>query len=535
MHIEKIKFSALRGVIFHVGTDMFGADAGFLDLPSAHLEQINVFGGRNGSGKSTLLDVVRALSEPRLFQTLKRSALNQQVFHGMDLTFRGGNTKYPKSPSPLVLHVEFESSRTPPVLALRVLDRANHDEIILDEIYSRILPAGMTITEVNKVNQIVDRMGVVIGYWRGPEQVCLSKDFVVALRSILSELAGVDEVELSSAADLRNTASVNLRLSADPTIAQAVPFEYLPSGWKAAAGLLAWVKKQKNGAILVIEEPETHLHPRLQRVLAMKLAALARKKDLQLLVSSHSSVFLSPEVWKSTDRKPAVDVAHFHVDGQHIRALHGPRVENSPQQLLNELGVRASDLYQANFVIWVEGPSDRIYIKYWLERWCQTNRQKSPLENVHYSFVLYGGSVLSHYQANEILEVGQTISMLSINRNSFVVVDCDHDFKFDQGVRVRTRDESSKYKILDALSEDRTWITHGYTVEWYLPRKFGKYLIRKKDGTIAIGTALTKVELAKKYVKDTASSGFRNLFKRNQANPINEIAKIFQLINDANK
>jgi predicted ATP-dependent endonuclease of OLD family len=31
-----------------------------------------------------------------------------------------------------------------------------------------------------------------------------------------------------------------------------------------------------------------------------------------------------------------------------------------------ELGMRASDLVQANTVIWVEGPSDRIYVRHWL-------------------------------------------------------------------------------------------------------------------------------------------------------------------------
>ena len=31
--------------------------------------------------------------------------------------------------------------------------------------------------------------------------------------------------------------------------------------------------------------------------------------------------------------------------------------------VLDDLGAKASDIFQSNGIIWVEGPSDRIYIK----------------------------------------------------------------------------------------------------------------------------------------------------------------------------
>jgi energy-coupling factor transporter ATP-binding protein EcfA2 len=535
LHIERIKFSALRGVAFYVGVgaDIHGSDAGFHDMQRADLEQINVFGGRNGAGKSTLLDVVGALSRPELFQTLKRTAFGERVFHGLDITFKGDDSSYTPAPAPLVLHVEFEPAR-PPILALRVFDRADHSEEILDEIYARIPATGVAANDIQKISQIVSRMGINVSYWRGPEQTCFDAAFIVALREIQPELCGVKRVELATTQQLQETGVVKLQLYSDLMVSQAVPFEYLPSGWKAAAGMLGWLREQANGSIVIIEEPESHLHPRLQRLLAMNLARLAKEKNLQLLVSSHSSVFLSPDVWGAADATGSVSIAHFHVDGRHIHSLQGPRVTVSPQKLLDELGVRASDLYQSNFVIWVEGPSDRLYIKYWLQRWCREHAEAELVENVHYSFVLYGGSILSHYHAGEELQTEEAISMLRINRNSFVVIDRDHDFEFDGDVAHRTKKDSAKYKVLDQLDESSTWITRGYTVESYLPDAFKKYLVRKKNGAVSIGTKLTKVELAKKYMKETEGLKFKQIFKRTQTSAIQEVEKIFRGITRAN-
>lgn len=47
-----------------------------------------------------------------------------------------------------------------------------------------------------------------------------------------------------------------------------------------------------------------------------------------------------------------------------------------------DLGYRPSDLLQANAIIWVEGPSDRIYINHWLD-------QQAPdlVEGIDYSIM----------------------------------------------------------------------------------------------------------------------------------------------------
>lgn len=83
------------------------------------------------------------------------------------------------------------------------------------------------------------------------------------------------------------------------------------------------------------------------------------------------------------------------------------------------LGYRASDLLQCNAVIWVEGPSDRIYLNHWI-------RAVAPelVEGVDYSIMFYGGRLLSHLSADDS-EVSDFISLRKLNRNVAVVIDSD--------------------------------------------------------------------------------------------------------------
>ena len=64
--------------------------------------------------------------------------------------------------------------------------------------------------------------------------------------------------------------------------------------------------------------------------------------------------------------------------------------------ICNDLGYKASDLLQTNSIIWVEGPSDRIYINFWLNE-----IDDSLVEGVHYSIMFYGGRLFSHLTADD--------------------------------------------------------------------------------------------------------------------------------------
>jgi putative ATP-dependent endonuclease of the OLD family len=122
------------------------------------------------------------------------------------------------------------------------------------------------------------------------------------------------------------------------------------------------------------------------------------------------------------------------------------------------LDVRASDLLQANGLIWVEGPSDRTYINKWIEL-SSTGKLK---EGIHYQIVFYGGRLLSHLTAEP--ERDDLVNIFSVNRNAIVVMDSDKKSHGDPINATKTRIKTEIERVGGIV-----WITDGREVENYLP------------------------------------------------------------------
>lgn len=534
MHIKTIKISALRGVNHFVAADAgkFGRDASYEEMPTIKAESVNVFCGRNGGGKSTILDVVRTLADPGIVHSLKRDRLGDEALYSFIIEFATAQT----------LHCEYEfQSRQ---VVFRYLSPSPKEHILKDA-YAKVVPGQFGPDCLAAMQQVINATGMKVGYWSGPADAVCDSHFIAALRDLAAELPGIEQEQGKPLIHAGAANEVRMTFASEPTEIHNVPFAYLPSGWKAAAGLLAWARKQPVGSVLVIEEPETHMHARLQRVVAAHLLALCGPNVLQLFVASHSAVFQNPDSWGAPASPAGPHIAVFLVDGNTIElALHSNKshaaVHGSALRLLDHLGQRASDLLQANSIIWVEGPSDKIYIKLWLERWCAANERPAFRENVHYVFSYYGGSILSHYHAveptqTENADMQDMIAMLRVNRHAFVVMDRDFDFTWNVAQLVRTKPgRCAKYSVIDALPEEAWWVTEAYTVESYLPASYVSdgYLV-EEGGATKIGTKLSKVELAIKYRTDMQGKVFADLFEPSRI-PESSVARLYERIREAN-
>jgi hypothetical protein len=199
-------------------------------------------------------------------------------------------------------------------------------------------------------------------------------------------------------------------------------------------------------SILCVEEPELHLHPTLQKKL---LSYLKDNTTNQYIISTHSASLLD-----------SPDVSIFRVRQDiGISSIAAVSTPSDIFAVAQDLGYRASDLLQTNSIVWVEGPSDRIYMNYWIH-----SVDPSLIEGVHYSIMFYGGRLLRHLSANDP-DIDDFISLRRLNRNVAIVIDSDKSSS-------KAPLNPTKQRLVDELTDGLglAWITAGREIENYVPR-----------------------------------------------------------------
>lgn len=202
------------------------------------------------------------------------------------------------------------------------------------------------------------------------------------------------------------------------------------------------------------EEIENNLHPALQRRVFNYLYNYSLDKNLSIFITTHSHVAINTFFGKTGSKL-------YHVTKSDKKSeMHLIKNYTDEVEILNDLDVRASDLLQTNGIIWVEGPSDRVYVKKWMEILCDSKFT----EGEDYQFLYYGGRLLSHYTTYEQKE--DLINVLTTNRNAAILIDSDKRYK-------GTSINETKKRIKSEF-ESRglfCWITKGKEIENYISRE----------------------------------------------------------------
>lgn len=496
-HIRWLRCCSLRGLAIEHHLDN---PETLLPEAGIRLSSVNLFAGPNGSGKTTMLDAIRSLFEPEMLAKLRRENIPSGIVSGLSVCFDSG-TRVAASfhqagtPQDSLRAVEWNWQLTRlQVLVVDVLENGHYFESlgnlpVIGEVEDKFL---------RPFQECLSKLGWVGRSWSSDR---CSNPSLDDYASILQRFQSwfPHNRDLSVGSGLTTTVRPGDIVVIDGHLHQyhgddlrqssRLTLDFLPSGWRQVVELLSWVERCDDHTICVIDEPERHLHPTLQRVLVAELSSLQTRKNLQFVIATHSPTFLNRRAWGRGD------VSLFQM------SQGRPVAEPALDRILDQLGCVANDICQSNGVIWVEGPSDRIYINAFLRAWQNARRPlRQPfVENVDYSFSFFGGSCLSHFTGTQVSNqrhgaddsVLDLVSLFSLNRNLAICIDRDNDFTVDDfGSQIPVNAHGkTKMRVISQLIEvgqPVIHITNDYTMECYAASVMPEGFLNISTGRVVV-------------------------------------------------
>lgn len=205
--------------------------------------------------------------------------------------------------------------------------------------------------------------------------------------------------------------------------------------------------------VFFIEEPEINMHPGMQRVFFNAIQNEGFKNH-QYFITTHSNHLLDMSF-----NYEEVTIFMFkkleHENGKKDFRYELEQVKPGSIEMLEQLGVKNSSVFQSNCTIWVEGITDVYIIREYINRELKNQGKEGKyVENLHYSFVEYGGACISHLRYNKQSEdtegtYDEKIDIGKISNKPIIVADFDREEKHEK----RIESLGDVYYYMDEVKE----------------------------------------------------------------------------------
>ncbi len=470
------------------------------------LKPVNVLIGKNNTGKTSFFDVIKfiAIKRHKLFDN---SSVIVEEDNSEDLFSHSENL--PER----FFRVDYERIRYEIIKGLDEKDEPQDSSIILRPLKEDLRTIDDELTKLLETKKAelqrpLDGEFYIIGAERNivPEQLPVDDDKLIILEdgsNLTTYLTHLEHYKENTTSDINlilgylnlifepeekfsciktrfigdNNWEIYFEIKGD----KLIPISKLGSGVKTAffALTLMYLKACKSKpTVFVFEELENNLHPSaLRKLLGIIKNHAQERPNNYYFISSHSNVAI--DVFSTEENAQIIHVQKNKKFSQMtpIKSLA------ETNELILELGYKASDILQTNGIIWVEGPTDRVYINKWLElAGCEHK------EGIHFSFMYYGGKVLSNFEFNIENEPDNYIELFKINTNAFIVMDSD----LSENQTYEDLRETKK-RVETEIGKENCWITQGREIENYISSDIiyewiNELYYEDKDGVEETGT-----------------------------------------------
>lgn len=256
------------------------------------------------------------------------------------------------------------------------------------------------------------------------------------------------------------------------------PIHHLGDGIQSAIILSFLPFVMQEQTFFFIEEPEMYMHPGLQRKMLNFFAS--SKRPHLVFLTTHSNHFLDITI----DVKDASIFTFRKIFGDSEEDELTPNftieaVDSGQESSLELLGVRNSSVFLVNATIWVEGITDRWYLRKMLNSYMDYLEETDELtmnleEDTHYSFVEYGGANITHWSFLDYEE--HPIEVERLCAKAIVIIDGDGEKKM------------KRKEDLERILGDRLIILPCREVENLLPYPVIKEVVEEyeKDNELAL-------------------------------------------------